>query len=86
CDMDLTFLKTLELKLDPFLLVPFGIMLLIALLCCCYHCHQCVRDRRRAQNEKRELSQPLNRLSISPGCPIIAGIKQTHCNNSAEEY
>ncbi|KAH8243291.1 hypothetical protein KR032_006317 [Drosophila birchii] len=84
--MDLKFVKTLFFKLDPILLVPFGVMFWMALLCYCYHCHQCVRDRRRAQKEKRELPQPLNRLSISPGCPIIASTKLTHCNNRAEDY
>ncbi|KAH8374967.1 hemotin [Drosophila serrata] len=84
--MDLSVLKTLSLKIDPILLIPFGVMCSMALLCYCYHCHQCVRDRRRARNEKRELPQPLNRLSISPGCPIIANTKLTHCNNRVEDY
>lgn len=86
CVMDFNFLKSLCPKIDPILLVPFGVVFAMALLCYCYHCHQCVRDRRRARTEKRELPQPLNRLSISPGCPIIASTKLTHCNNRSEVY
>ncbi|XP_017113540.1 hemotin [Drosophila elegans] len=80
----LKFLSYLEINL--FLLIPFAIMISLALVCFCYHCHQCVRDRRRARIENRVVPLPLNRLSISPGCSIVASTKLTHSRNSADNY
>ncbi|XP_017084344.1 hemotin [Drosophila eugracilis] len=78
--------KSMELNL--FLLIPFGVLVSMVLVCYCYHCYQCVRDRRRAriEDQKALLHLPLSRLSITPGYSIIALTKLTHSQSSAENY
>ncbi|XP_016948941.1 hemotin [Drosophila biarmipes] len=79
-------LKKTEINL--FVLIPFGVMISLAFVCCSYHCHQCIRDRRRARIEEQKvlLDLPLSRLSVSPGCSIVASTKFTHSRNSADNY
>ncbi|XP_017013404.2 hemotin [Drosophila takahashii] len=75
-------------EINLFLLIPFGVAISMAFVCFCYHCHQCTRDRRIARYEEQKLllDLPLSRLSITPGCSIVASTKLTHSRNSADNY
>uniref|UniRef100_A0A6P4DXN8 Hemotin n=1 Tax=Drosophila rhopaloa TaxID=1041015 RepID=A0A6P4DXN8_DRORH len=79
-----TLLK--DWKINLFLLIPFGVAMSAAFLCFCYHWYQCVRDRRRAQIEKRVLPLPLSRISIRPGGSLVENTISIHSNNSADKY
>ncbi|EDW54637.1 GM18697 [Drosophila sechellia] len=48
----------------------------------------CIRDRRRAriEEQKAQLPLPLSRMSITPGCSMVASTRLTHSRNSVDIY
>ncbi|EDV48591.1 hemotin [Drosophila erecta] len=77
--------------ISPLLLIPPVVTIALTLACYCYHCHQCIRDRRTARIEEQQarkqlLPLPLSRLSITPGCKEVACTKLTHTRNSVDIY
>ncbi|XP_033164867.1 hemotin [Drosophila mauritiana] len=75
-------------EINPFLLIPFVATIALTLSCYCYHCYQCIRDRRRAriEEQKAQLPLPLSRMSITPGCSMVASTRLTHSRNSVDIY
>ncbi|XP_039492228.1 hemotin [Drosophila santomea] len=75
-------------QINPLWLIPSVVIMALTLVCYCYHCHQCIRDRRtaRIEDQKALLPLPLSRLSIIPGYNEVASTKLTHSRNSVDIY
>jgi len=70
-------------EINPLLLIPAVATIALTLCCYCYHGYQWIRDRRTARIEEQQaqLPLPLSRISITPGCSMVATTKLTHSRN-----